>query len=694
MSLDRREFVKGVVGTGVLFAAGLGFSGCASPEKGPDVSSISGTFEGTGTGMQGEITVSVEIVEGQITKVTVLETKETPRVAKVALERVPAQIAEHQSLNVDTVTGATLASRGIMNAAAEAAEKAGLDVGALEANKITASAGPDETWDTDVLVIGGGGAAFSAAITAAQQGNSVIMIEKSSVFGGNTMMAGSAFNVVDEEAQSASILSAAQKRTLDSYLALSVDSPELRFDLFPEWKDVLPTLQEEIRAFYALHEGKEAGVDMPSFDKVSLHMWHTYIGGLREMTDGSWIASDVSLVQTLAEKAADSYLWMDTIGLQTVYGKEAAESLYTVLGAMWPRTHNLATYDERINALVAAAEKEGIELHSETPGKELIITDGKVTGAKAEKIDGTKITINVTKGVVIASGGYCANPAMVKEYDKYWGEDLSDTTLTTNLGTNEGDGIKIGQAAGAAVVGMEIAQMMPSSSPIKGTMTDGAWADAAKQIWIDNKAERFVNEYAERDVLAKASLKLEDKTFFIIYAGRPDTDICTGCALDDETNFHDRIGDLVDGGHIWYGETLAELAKATESPADGVTPSFSESALRTVIEKYNTYFENQNDEDFGKEIISGYVDLEHIESTPGVGICITPRRASLHHTMGGLVVDTDARVLDEEGNPIKGLFAAGEVTGGIHAGNRLGGNAIADIFTYGRIAGMNVSNLV
>lgn len=693
MSLNRRDFVKGVVGTGVLLAAGVGFSGCVPGEKSSDISSISGTFEGIGTGMQGEIKISLEVTEGKITQVSVVDAKETPRVAKVALERVPAQIAEHQSLNVDTVTGATLASMGIMTAATNAAEAAGLDVSALKANKVTATAGPDETWDTDVLIIGGGGAAFSAAITAAQQGNKVTMIEKSSVFGGNTMMAGSAFNVVDEEAQDASILSAAQKRTLDSYLALTAESPELKFDLFPEWKDILPALQEEINAYYAAYEGKEAGVDMPSFDTVNLHMWHTYIGGLREMTDGSWIASDVDLVRTLAEEASDSFQWMDTIGLQTLYGKDAAESLYTVLGAMWPRTHNLASYDERIEALITAAEQEGIELHTETPGKELIVTNGKVTGAKAEKIDGTKVTINVTKGVVIASGGYCANPAMVKEYDKYWGKDLSESTLTTNLGTNEGDGIKIGQDAGAAVVGMEIAQMMPSSSPLKGTMTDGAWADAAKQIWIDSKGERFVNEYAERDVLAKASLKLEDKTFFIIYAGRPDSDICTGCALDDETNFKDRIGDLVDGGHIWYGETLAELAEATKEPADGVTPSFSETALRAIIEKYNTYFENQNDEDFGKEVISGYIDLDHIESTPGVGVCITPRRASLHHTMGGLVIDADARVLDENGKAITGLFAAGEVTGGIHAGNRLGGNAIADIFTYGRIAGMNVSEV-
>jgi len=166
-------------------------------------------------------------------------------------------------------------------------------------------------------------------------------------------------------------------------------------------------------------------------------------------------------------------------------------------------------------------KEKGVTIYTETSGTELL-TDaaGKVVGAKAEQADGTKITINTTKGVVLATGGYCANPAMVKKYDKYWGDDLSDRTLSTNMGTNDGDGIIMAEAIGADLFGMEVAQMMPSSSPVKGTMTDGIWADAAEQIWIDGNGNRFVNEYAERDVLAKASLKLEDKIFYIIYAGR------------------------------------------------------------------------------------------------------------------------------------------------------------------------------
>jgi len=151
------------------------------------------------------------------------------------------------------------------------------------------------------------------------------------------------------------------------------------------------------------------------------------------------------------------------------------------------------------------------------------------------------------------------------------------------------------------------------------------------------------------------------------------------------------VASLVEGGHIWYGSTLAELAEASKTSAGGAAHAFTEEALRNTIETYNSYVSAQKDDDFGKEVLSGTVDLEAIEADPNAGICISPRKASLHHTMGGVTINPEASVLDTDGNVIEGLWAAGEVTGGIHAGNRLGGNAEADIFTFGRIAGQNAA---
>ncbi len=521
-------------------------------------------YEGSSIGMQGTVTVAMTVEDGVIKNVELTECHETANIAGVAMERLPQLMVEHQTTTLDAVTGATLASNAIMRAAANAAKAAGLDADALKANAYSEPAGEDEVWDADVLVVGGGGAGLSAAISAAQGGAKVILVEKSSFLGGNTMMAGGAYNTVDPEAQKGVILTVAQKNTMDGYLALDHSDPSLKFDVFPEWEEVLTQLQQDITDFYAANEGKTAGVDMPGFDSVSLHMWHIYVGGLRQLLDGSWVASDITLARTLAENSLDTFKWLDSIGV------------------------------------------------------------------------------------------YAANGA--------------DTT------------------------GLEIVQMMPSSSPVKGTMTDGIWGDASQQIWIDGEGNRFVNEYAERDVLTKASLALDGSIFYIIYAGSETNENgeLLGASLDN-TLFGTTVQNMVDNGHVWYGSTLAELAENSKKTAGGANPNFTEEALRATIEKYNSYVASQNDPDFGKEVLAGAIDIDAIEADPNRGFVISPRKASLHHTMGGVKIDSEAHVLNANGEAISGLWAAGEVTGGVHAGNRLGGNAEADIFTFGRIAGVNAA---
>lgn len=686
-----KKLLSMLMAASMIFAAGC--SNNATPTSSASAtSSASGTFTGSSVGMQGTVTVSMTVEDGKIANVELTEIHETPAVASVAMERIPAQMVEYQTTTVDTVTGATLCSNAIMRAAKAAAEEAGLDADTLEANAYHAVAGEDEELSTDVLVVGAGGAGFSAAITAAQNGANVVLIEKSSVAGGNTLMQGGAFNANDDEAQAATILTEAQKNTLDGYLALTTADENLHFDEFPEWAEVLTALQADIKDFYATNAGKTAGVDMPGYDSVELHMWHIYTGGLRQMNDGKWVASNLDLARTLAENALETYKWtVDSLGIEGAYGADAG--LYTVLGAMWPRTHKFMTSTALIDTLKAAAEKEGVTLYTETAAKSLIVDDtGKVIGAECEKADGTKVTVSTSKGVILASGGYGANPSMVKEYDNYWGDDLTDHTLTTNVGTNTGDGIIMAQEIGASTVGLDVVQLMPSSSPIKGTMTDGIWGDASQQIWVDGEGNRFVNEYAERDVLAKASLALDNGIFYIIYAGKTTNDNgeLTGATTEDAL-FGTSVQSMIDNGHVWYGSTLAELVENSKTSAGGATPNFTEEALRETIEKYNSYVAAQKDDDFGKEVLAGAIDLEAIENDPSVGIVISPRKASIHHTMGGVEINTSAEVLDTEGNVISGLWAAGEVTGGIHAGNRLGGNAVADIFTFGHIAGASAS---
>jgi succinate dehydrogenase/fumarate reductase flavoprotein subunit len=301
-------------------------------------------------------------------------------------------------------------------------------------------------------------------------------------------------------------------------------------------------------------------------------------------------------------------------------------------------------------------------------------------------------------GVILATGGFGDNAPMAVYYDRFWGDNLAPNTLSTNSGTLVGDGIEMARALGAAVTGdMGAVQMMPSSSPTKGTLSDGLWGSAETQLWTDRYGYRFVNEYAERDILSFESMALEDGVFFIVFAG-PAVDVedmpvaraHRGTTPYGPGNFGSRIEELIDRQYIWWGSTLAELVELTQSQtAKNVAPAFTYESLRATIERYNQIVVDQFDPDFGKEVIGGFIDLEYIESNPDVGIAISPRRASIHHTMGGLEIDGYARVITVDGNPIPGLWAAGEVTGGIHAGNRLGGNALTDIFVFGRIAGQS-----
>ena len=151
------------------------------------------------------------------------------------------------------------------------------------------------------------------------------------------------------------------------------------------------------------------------------------------------------------------------------------------------------------------------------------------------------------------------------------------------------------KAIGADVFGMQVSQLMPSSSPVKGTMTDGIWADAAEQIWIDGNGKRFVNEYAERDVLAKASLALDNGIFYIIYAGRGD--ISKPEQMLTGTDYNARVAGMVEGGHIWYGSTLAELAQG------GTVVAACQNALRA------NQIDPQQLPDFVRVVPAGVVEI-------------------------------------------------------------------------------------
>lgn len=597
-----------------------------------------GTYTAQAQGNNGPVTVSVTFSADAITEVTVTEHAETAGLSDRPIEEIPAAIVAHQSLGVDTISGATNTSNAILTAVADCVAQAGGDVEALKAVEVEAAPVEDIEATYDVVVVGGGGAGLTAAITAAQQGAEVILIEKAGALGGNTLIAGQGFNASDPERQANTEMSEALTTELKSYLELDPAD-------FGAFAEVLETVKAQINEYLA------SGSDT-LFDSPELHMLHTYMGGKRTGLDGTVIEPDLELTRTFATNALSALEWAESIGA------EWNDTTSTILGAMWPRSHGLSN-GNIITILTDAATAEGVEILTDTRGNELIVEDGRVAGVKATTSAGANVTLHANSGVVLATGGFSANAPMVAEYNNYW-PGLSDTMPSTNAPTITGDGIIMAQEVGADLTGMGFAQLMPSSHPVDGSLFSGIWGSAETQVFVNKEGKRYVNEYAERDVLSKAALEQTDGIFYII--------------CDNKIAKNADVEGMEAAGNVVVADTLEELAEKLEIPVD---------TFVAEIERYNSFVDAQKDDDFGKPLFG-----EKIDEAPFVA---TPRSPALHHTMGGVKIDTETHVLSTEGTPIPGLYAAGEVTGGLHAGNRLGGNAMTDFLVFGRIAGENAA---
>ena len=304
---------------------------------------------------------------------------------------------------------------------------------------------------------------------------------------------------------------------------------------------------------------------------------------------------------------------------------------------------------------------------TDTRATELMLDAGNVVGIKATQADGTKLVLKVNHAVVLASGGFGANTQMIKKYNTYW-KDIADDIKTTNSPALIGDGIEIGEKAGADLVGMGFVQLMPIGDPKSGALLTGLIVPPENFVFVNQQGKRFTDECGSRDVLADA--------FFdnggLIYMIADDNIRQTAANTSDET-----IAREIKEGIIIQADSLAELADKIGMP---------QAALLNTISQYNAYVEQGHDPEFNKSAFG-----LKVEQGP---FYATPRQPSVHHTMGGLKIDTKARVINKEGQIIRGLYAAGEIAGGIHAGNRLGGNALIDIFTYGRIAGDSAAELI
>ena len=407
-------------------------------------------------------------------------------------------------------------------------------------------------------------------------------------------------------------------------------------------------------ALNAVDDGSETA--KANDDSVELHYKQTYEGGDKQ--------GDPELIRVLVDNAWDGVEWLKSLGMQFKDGT------FTVLGGMWPRAHK--PVDPVGTGFFIAYQNymdnnENIEVMYNTTAKHLIVEDGVVTGVECEGETGNKVTVKAKNGVVLASGGFAGNVDMRVKYNTQWA-DLGESIKTTNAKSNTGDGILMAEEIGANLVQMGNIQLLPMGDPVTGSLSGNIEFDVERRIFVNKEGNRFVNEGGRRDEMTSALFEQPDFTMYIIM----DSDCYpTG---DERNNFNESANELIEQGRAFRADTLEELAKLINVPAENLVKS---------VDGFNAHVDDKSKDEFGRTLYSTKIDNGPFYAAPRV--------PTVHHTMGGVQINTETEVIDTNGNVIPGLYAAGEVTGGIHGANRLGGNALTDTVVFGRIAGTNAS---
>ncbi len=606
--------------------------GCVSAmaETATDTTLTSGTA--TIKGFGGDITVTV-ILDGENIKDVVIDGPgETAGIGQKIIDEWPLAFVEYNGI-VDTYTGATFAGitrAAVIEAMRQALQNAGVNPDDYMRTMEKDEAAGDVTIETDIVIVGAGGAGMTAALTASDAGRSVLLIESQPAVGGNSVKSTGGMNAAKTVYQDANDFaeSAGIEKTLKAAEAYA-DNEAITA--------LAATVREQWEAWQADPKGY--------FDSTELFALDTIIGGKG--------LNDPGLVNTLVNNSAAAIDYLDSIGIHL-------NNVAAFGGASVKRIHRPVNDEGKVVSVgaytvplleKAVAARDNLALMTNLTATKLLVDEnGAVCGLEAATQDGYTVTVKA-KAVILATGGFGANLDMVVQYKP----DLAGF-MTTNAAGIQGQGILMAMEIGAATVDMEQIQIHPTvQAETASLITEGLRGDGA--ILVNANGERFIDEVGTRDVVSAAEIAQPDSFSWLVVDQK----------MVDASSV---IQGYITRGLMLQGDSYEALAAELGIPAD---------AFAATMEKWNGYVADKNDPDFGRTSFAAPLD-----TAPFYAVKVT---AGIHHTMGGLKIDSQTRVLNTEGQIIPGLFAAGEVTGGVHGGNRLGGNAVADFVVFGRIAG-------
>lgn len=565
-----------------------------------------GTYEGTAAGLNGDITVSVTVSSDAITAVEILAQQETAGIADAALAQIPERIVASQSLGVDSVSGATFTSKGIVDAVAAAVTLAGGDAQALREVPVEdVLSGETLELTADAVVVGGGAAGMAATVRLAQLGKSVILLEKSAYLGGAIAVSGGNQVVMGSKLQ-------AEAGVTDDSVASMVE------DFMKNGANLnVPELLE----LYAANVG--ATTD-----------WLNEECGIAFNMEGG--------LHQLGEYSHDR------------------ELAYVGGGAGFAQS------------MRAAVEASGATVLLSTRAQSLNVTDGRVTGVTAQANEGTTYVITAND-VLLATGGYGNSDTLLS--------DELASALYYGPASSTGDGVIMATAEGidAATRLMEYGKRYPNGvevsegiakSTIAGNIT--GWTMSA--ILVNAEGERVVNEKASNRTILEAELEQTGSMLYLLMDAQTFGVWKTKLAaagLTEETIDGYVESNGASAPVFAHGETLAEAAAA--AGVDGA-------ALEKTVERYNGFVAAGVDEDFGRA--AAYMTMP-IGDGPYYLVEQKPRFAT---TMGGLVVNTSLQVINTKDEVIGGLYAAGEVVGGVMGDDSPSGANNGWALTAGKLA--------
>ncbi|MGN0775651.1 MAG: FAD-dependent oxidoreductase [Candidatus Ventricola sp.] len=565
-----------------------------------------GTYEGTAAGLNGDITVSVTVSSDAITAVEILAQQETVGIADAALEQIPERIVASQSLGVDSVSGATFTSKGIVDAVAAAVTLAGGDAQALREVPVEeVLSGETLELTADAVVVGGGAAGMAATVRLAQLGKSVILLEKSAYLGGAIAVSGGNQVVMGSK--------------LQAEAGVTDDSVESMVEDFMK---------------------NGANLNVPELLEL-------YAANVGAATD--WLNEDCGIAFNMED------------GLHQLGEYSHDRELAYVGGG--------AGFAESMRAAVDAS---GATVLLSTRAQSLNVTDGRVTGVTAQANEGTTYVITAND-VLLATGGYGNSDTLLS--------DELASALYYGPASSTGDGVIMATAEGidAATRLMEYGKRYPNGVEVsegiaKSTIAGNIVGWTMSAILVNAEGERVVNEKASNRTILEAELEQTGSMLFLLMDAQT-FDVwktkLAAAGLTEETIDGYVANNGASAPVFAHGETLAEAAAA--AGVDGA-------ALEKTVERYNGFVAAGVDEDFGRA--AAYMTMP-IGDGPYYLVEQKPRFAT---TMGGLVVNTSLQVINTKDEVIGGLYAAGEVVGGVMGDDSPSGANNGWALTAGKLA--------